>query len=383
MNGVHVRHPKRGLPWSRSAGSPNPARNSGPNPMVEICRTPIDHPSAWRSSDFASRDEFAIDLGLRHLQAFERALEGIRAAGLGLDDIDRRHFEVLEIAGDIAAWFDEVQHGRGFVYLRGFPVDRFSVDEIGMIYWGIGTHMGVGVSQSVLGDRLGHVMDFSADDPNARAYRNKQELDLHTDLSEIVAMLSLSKAKTGGLNQFCSTVTVHNEILANRPEYLEPLYRGFPYHRAGEEAPGEAPVTPWTVPVYSYLEGKLSARCVRGYITRGMAILDREMDALELAALDYLDEVARRPDVMLEFVLEPGEAMFYNNYLVMHARTAFEDDVEAGFRRHLLRLWLDVPGGRPAPKEMHIHSTAGIARQEGKTPTGEGDAYKAILSGAG
>ena len=86
--------------------------------MVEICRTPIDHPSAWRSSDFASRDEFAIDLGPRHLQAFERALEGLRAAGLGLDDIERRHFEVPEIAGDIAAWFDEVQHGRGFVYLR-------------------------------------------------------------------------------------------------------------------------------------------------------------------------------------------------------------------------------------------------------------------------
>ena len=150
-----------------------------------------------------------------------------------------------------------------------------------------------------------------------------------------------------------------------------------------EEAPGEAPVTPWNVPVYSYLEGKLSARYVRGYITRGMAILDREMDALELAALDYLDEVARRPDVMLEFALEPGEAMFYNNYLVMHARTAFEDDVEAGFRRHLLRLWLDVPGGRPAPKEMHIHSTAGIARREGKTPTREGNAYKAFLSAAG
>lgn len=383
MNGVHVRRPMRGPPRLRSAGCPNPARNCEPNPMVDICRTPIDHPSAWRSSDFVSPDEFAIDLEPRHLQAFERALERIRAEGLGLDDIERRHFEVPEIAGDIAAWFDEIQHGRGFVYLRGFPLDRYSEEEIGIIYWGIGTHMGAGVSQSVLGDRLGHVMDFSADNPNARAYRNRQALDLHTDLSDIVAMLSLSKAKTGGQSRFCSTVTVHNEIVANHPEYLEPLYRGFPYHRAGEEAPGEAPVTPWNVPVFSYLEGKLSARYVRGYITRGMAILGREPDALELAALDYVDEVARRPDVMLEFALEPGEAMFFNNYLVMHARTAFEDDVEAGFRRHLLRLWLDVPGGRPAPKEMHIHGTAGIARQEGKTPTGEGDAYKELLPAEG
>ena len=62
--------------------------------------------------------------------------------------------------------------------------------------------------------------------------------------------------------------------------------------------------------------------------------------------------------------------MFFNNYLVMHARTAFEDDADAGFRRHLLRLWLDVPGGRPAPKEMHIHGTAG------NRPPGGEDAHR-------
>ncbi len=348
--------------------------------MVNICRTPIEHVSAWRSSGFASSDDYAIDLAPRHFEAFERALARIRAEGLTLDDIERRHFEVPEIAGDIAAWFDEIQHGRGFVFLRGFPVDRWSEDEVGIVFWGIGTHMGVGVSQSVLGDRLGHMMDFSHEDPNARAYRNRQELDLHTDLSEIVATLSLSKAKTGGASRFCSLVTVHNEILAHHPEYLETLYRGFPYYRAGEEAPGEDPVTPWNVPVFSYIEGCLSARYVRGYLERGVAVRGREMSALERAALDYVDEVAHRTDVMLEFTLEPGEAMFYNNYLVMHARTAFEDDRAAGIRRHLLRLWLDVPGGRPAPKEMHIHATPGIARQEGRMPTGEGDAYKALLA---
>ena len=200
--------------------------------MTQIRRAPIDHPSAWRGSDFDSPDDFAIDPGPRHLRAFERALERIRADRLELNDVERRHFEVPDIAGDIAAWFEEVQHGRGFVFLRGFPVDEWSEDEIGIIYWGIGTHMGVGVSQSVLGDRLGHVMDFSKGNPNARAYRNKQALGLHTDLSEIVAMLSLSQARTGGLSRFCSAVTLHNEILANHPEYLEPLYRGFPCYRA-------------------------------------------------------------------------------------------------------------------------------------------------------
>ena len=40
-----------------------------------------------------------------------------------------------------------------------------------------------------------------------------RSLHLHTDLSEIVTMLSLSKAKTGGLGRLCATVTVYNEIL--------------------------------------------------------------------------------------------------------------------------------------------------------------------------
>ena len=274
--------------------------------MTEICRTPITHPSAWRGSDFASPNEFAIELGPRHLQAFERALAHIRTEGLGLDDIERGHFDVPEIAGDIAAWFEEIQHGRGFVFLRGFPVDECSVEEIGIIYWGIGTHMGVGVSQSVLGDRIGHVMDYSSEDSNARAYRNKQALDLHTDLSEIVAMLSLSRARTGGLSRFCSAVTLHNEIRASHPEYLEPLYRGFPYHRAGEEAPGEAPVTPWNVPIFSYLEHKLSARYIRG-LAAWRSSGARWMNSR--SPRSTTDEVAVRPDVMLELALEPGEGL--------------------------------------------------------------------------
>ena len=133
--------------------------------MTEICRTLIDHPSAWKSSDFSSPDDYAFDLGSKHYAAFDAALDEIRKAGLTLDDVERRHFEVPGIADDIAAIFDEIQNGRGFVLIRGFPLDRYSEEEIGLIYWGIGTHMGTGVSQSVMGDRLGHVMDHSMNDP--------------------------------------------------------------------------------------------------------------------------------------------------------------------------------------------------------------------------
>ena len=103
-----------------------------------------------------------------------------------------------------------------------------------------------------------------------------------------------------------------------------------------------------------------------------------EPAALEREALDCFDAIAKRPDIMLEFRIEPGEAVFQNNFVILHARSAFEDG--PGQRRHLLRLWLDVPNGRPAPGTMHLHSAPGIQRQAGKTPTGEGDAYKALVT---
>ena len=346
---------------------------------MKICRELIEHPSAWKASDFASPDDYAFDLGEEHYAAFDEALSAIRRQGLTLDDIERSDFQVPAIADDIASIFAEIQHGRGFVLVRGFPLDRYSEEELGLIYWGLGTHMGTGVSQSVMGDRLGHVMDHSKNDPNARAYRNKQDLSLHTDLSEIVSLLCLATAKTGGLSQFASIVTIHNEILKSHPEYLEPLYQGFRYYRAGEEGPGEEPVTPWNVPVLAYSEGLVSGRYVRSYLENGAEVLGTPLSELQRRALDFFDETAKREDIMLEFLIEPGQAVFQNNYVVLHARSAFEDDIGAGIRRHLLRLWLDVPAGRPAPREMHLHAGPGIEQQAGKRPSGEGDAYKSLI----
>ena len=38
--------------------------------------------------------------------------------------------------------------------------------------------------------------------------------------------------------------------------------------------------------------------------------------------------------------LQPGEIQLINNYHVLHGRTAYEDDVAHGYKRHLKRLWL-------------------------------------------
>jgi len=330
---------------------------------------PIDHPSAWKASDFKGAYDHAYDLTPRRLAAFDRALAAIRAAGLTLNGVAREHFELPEIADELAALREAVVNGRGFVVIRGFPIDRYAPDDIELIYWGLGTHFGIGQSQSVLGDRLGHVVDMTRSDPHARAYRNKQTLTLHTDLCDIVAMLSLQTSASGGVSLFASALAVHNEILKSRPEHLPFLYRGAPYHRRGEEMPGQLPWTPHDVPVLSHRQGIVSCRYVREYLLPGAEAAGRPLTPAQIAALDCFDAIANRDDVCLRFIIEPGTAIFFNNWTVLHGRTAFEDGDDPKHRRHLLRLWLEVPGARPVVPETAVYETVGIAPQAGKAPS--------------
>ena len=156
-------------------------------------------------------------------------------------------------------------------------------------------------------------------------------------------------------------------MLEEYPDALERLYRGYVFHRRGEEKPGELPYTPYRVPVYSNTEAKVSARYVRTYVEAGEAAAGRPMGEAELAVLDRFEEVAKRPELMLEFTLRPGEVYFINNYAILHARTAFDDgDAEEDRRRHLLRLWLEVPGLRPVHPCIRRN---GIEAVPGRTPS--------------
>jgi len=350
-----------------AAALPSTMTSENDAPANPMFGTPIVHSGAWKVTDFKSPSDYTIELTAAQLRDIERAMRQIKAAGLGLDDLQREHFDLPSLQPVI----DEIRHqiadGRGFVVLRRLPVENYSKDELGMIFWGLGTHLGRGLSQSVLGDRLGHVKDFSREDPLARAYRNKQELSPHTDSCDLVGLACLRDAKTGGVSRLTSALSVHNAMLRECPDALESLYRGYVFHRRGEEQPGELPYTPYRVPVYSNTEGKVSARYVRTYVEAGEAAIGRPMSAAELVVLDGFEEISKRPELMLEFTLQPGEIYFINNYTILHARTAFDDgDAEEDRRRHLLRLWLEVPAMRPVHPYIRKN---GIEAVTGRTPS--------------
>jgi len=312
-----------------------------------------------------------IDLPTEAVEALALRCRDLAQRGIELEQVAAADLALGELAGFVANLRTELTDGQGMHIVLGFPVDELSGSEIELFFWAVGLGLGRAVSQSVMGERLGHVIDVTATDPNARAYRNNSELSPHTDPADLLAFLCLESAREGGVSRFVSALAVHEEIRVRRPDLLERLYRGFRYHRTGEQPPGCPDITPHRIPVFSWAEGLLSCRYVRAYIDVAAAEDPTiELTDADLEALEFLEEIAGDPAFHVEFTLQPGEAVFANNFTVLHARTGFSDDVAAGRRRHLLRLWLAADPPRPLVADIqHFEGEPGIQPQPGKMPS--------------
>jgi hypothetical protein len=333
---------------------------------------PIDHPSAWRASE-RDKDSFTVELSEQHLEALDQALHAVKRKTTDAELITRDDFQLQAIEDDVTAWRNQVMEQSGIVILRGFPVEKYSKEDLGMIYFGLGAHFGIAMSQSVMGDRLGQVVNVGGKDPKERAYRNSTELDMHTDACDVVAMMCLQKAMSGGYSGYVSAISIYNEILHRQPELMPILMTGFHYHRFGEEEPGQAPITEDKIPVFSFSDDFLSVNYLRSYIEMAAEELQVPLTGDEVAALDLVDEIARDESFALKFITQPGEAIFFNNLTILHNRTAFEDSEIAAQKRHFLRLWLVAYQPRPACASLRIYEGRGIQKQDGKSTYFSGD----------
>ena len=326
-----------------------------------------DHPSAWKASDFNGKKSVSEKLQPDHIAAFDAALQSVRERKIDLEEITREDFPLSSIQDSVDRWVFEIQGGRGLLVLTDFPVEKYNKEECAIMYFGLGCHFGKAQSQSLMGDKLGHVVNVGGKDTRERAYRNSVELALHTDASDIVAMMCLVKAMQGGMSGYCSGPAVYNHFIEHYPDLLKTLRDGFQYHLFGEQKPGKSPVTLHKIPVFSESEGYLSVSYLRSYIELAFDELGRERTDLEQRALDTFDKVAHSPDFRLDYMMEPGDICFFNNYTVLHTRSEFFDHEEPALKRHLLRLWLRAWQPRPLAQNISTYrSRQGIESQKGR-----------------
>jgi hypothetical protein len=308
-------------------------------------------PAAWYGPDMAVRADWVFRFTPEALDEIDRAVRAFVRSGEALADISPASFALPHLAPRLAGILHELLEGRGFVLMRGLPIERWSREETAIAYMGIGSYFGRPRSQNAKGHLLGHVKDLGVDvtDPSVRYYQTRRKLEYHTDSVDLVGLLCLKTAKSGGESYIASSTTCYNEIARRRPDLLALLFEPFPTDRRGEVPEG---MLPWfDMPVFHWHESTLTAIYVRQYIESAQANFPqaKRLTAAHREALDLLDSLTNDPSIHLSMQFEPGDMQFLHNHQILHSRTDFENWPELERHRHLLRLWLCPEEGRPLP----------------------------------
>lgn len=307
--------------------------------------------SAWYGADLNERTDWTVHLSEVEIAEVERATNEVDESSVELAAITEGTFPLPTLAKRLPRLLDEVLNGRGFVLIKGLPVERWTKREAAIAFLGIGVHLGRLRMQNAAGHLLGHVKDLghSSTDPNVRIYQTHERQTHHTDSCDVVGLLCLRAAKSGGLSSLVSSTTIFNEMRRRRPDLLKVLLEPIETDRRGEVPEGGKPY--FSIPVFNWHAGQLSAIYQRQYIESARRFPGvSPLTPVQIEALDLFDELANDPLMNLTMELQPGDMQFVHNHTILHDRTTFEDFPEPERKRHLLRLWMAPPNARRLPE---------------------------------
>jgi hypothetical protein len=320
--------------------------------MINLADLPerISGLSAWCGPEIARRSDWLETLTPEERAEIATATERLVDTGLDVAKMRKADFPLPVLAPRLARICRDVLTGRGFALIRGLDLAPGDIRRAAIAFFGIGSHLGSARSQNAQGHVLGHVRDLgrSSADPNVRIYQTHERQTFHTDSCDVVGLLCLAPAQSGGLSTLVSAVTIYNEFRRRRPDLLSVLFEPIETDRRGEVPAGAKPY--FRIPVLSWHAGLLSVIYQRQYIESARRFPDvPALTPRQIEALDLFDALANDPTLLLNMEFRPGDIQLVHNHTLLHDRTAFEDWPELERKRHLLRLWLAPPGARPLP----------------------------------
>lgn len=304
--------------------------------------TQVRSPADWRGDQLVDDRSWRLALSDAHRAEVLSALAAVQAAGLGLDKVSREVFALPTLSPRLQRLAGDVANGRGFALVQGIPVDGLTEHQRALVAVGLAGHLGDLVPQGPGMAPIAHVRDEGADPAHSttRSYQHSRRLGLHADPTDVVGLLCLRPARSGGLSTIVSSVAVHNALVATRPDLAQLLYQPWWFDRRT----GDGPDSFYQQPVYAMdADGRLRTRFGPDYMfsaQRGAHV--PPLSAEQLQALQWLDHLSHDPRFVLTMDLRPGDLQLLNNRVILHGRTAYEDHPEPERRRHLIRLWLDT-----------------------------------------
>jgi hypothetical protein len=323
----------------------------------------------WKSAELASNAErWIYEWTPAQLADIRAALTVAKSAGAGLESLTKETFPLGDATEALQFVLDGLEGDFGLAVLRGLPVERYTKDEMRLIYWGLGLYLGTAVTQSDRGEVLGNVRNFgdgiSAASATGRGYMSREWLGFHCDTTDCVGLMVLRTAKSGGRSMFASSVAISEEIAVKTPYLYEILQGPFYWSWKGCEVPGEAPY--YQQPIFTMHKGRFASRYIKTHILSAQEFpeVPRLTDE-QHEAMSAIDRLAMDPKYYYAMDFEPGDIQFLNNHVTYHSRTAFEDYPEDDRKRHLLRLWLATTNSRelaPSMSAIYRDQSAGAVR---------------------
>ncbi|MEP3248243.1 MAG: TauD/TfdA family dioxygenase [Sneathiella sp.] len=303
----------------------------------------VTTPAAWYGRDLRRMVDWIEAFSASEIAEIETALRAARETGKETKDLQVSDFPLPGLKQKISGWRQDIKSGRGFQVLRGLPVEGWSKEEAELFFWCFGLHLGTPGAQNVAGDLLGHVTDTGAakEDTLSRLYKTAANIDYHCDGADVVGLLCLKKAKSGGQSRIVSSVSVFNELMARRPDLAARLFESRPLDIRNEGQSGarrHIPVTPCAFAdgvLRTFYHADYFRSVVRHDDIPAFSKEDQEM-------LDLYEQIAADPELFLDMDLQPGDIQLLSNHTNLHARTDYEDHDDPREKRHLLRLWLSL-----------------------------------------
>ena len=345
--------------------------------------------SAWNGTYMAQHPDIWTEyLSSDDISSLHEAMQHFQRLNISVDAMTINDFPLSENLKDkITKWKYQLgPNGRGFQLIKGVPVRDWTMGQCEIFFWAFGKYLGIPGAQDMEGSLLGHVTDVGETNKVERPYRKRVDIAYHCDGADIVGLLCVHPAKSGGQSRIISAVSVYNTLLTHPKgqSYINRLFgRVLLFTRKSFGLSSYLPVNPLRMDSV----GVLRTYWNQDYFVKSYRDVEGgvkppgESDSFALEAIEAYDAILARDirrrlaasgrgggaeegdgdgvELGLDMSLQQGDVQLVSNHFVMHARTEFEDyssdelrellresngeggsTVPAFGKRDLLRLWV-------------------------------------------
>eukprot|EP00746_Dinoflagellata_sp_MGD_P137635 gnl/MRDRNA2_/MRDRNA2_71396_c0_seq1.p1 gnl/MRDRNA2_/MRDRNA2_71396_c0~~gnl/MRDRNA2_/MRDRNA2_71396_c0_seq1.p1 ORF type:complete len:443 (-),score=68.57 gnl/MRDRNA2_/MRDRNA2_71396_c0_seq1:121-1449(-) len=291
---------------------------------------PIKGPSVWTGEELKNDPWWGHMLTPEDIDDLHKATQVAKKSATwllpGVPDIVAKETFPLgpAMVQKLAAVRDQLENQKGLVMFKNMPVhdSRFTEDDLAIMYLGVSVHVGHIILQSSSGLRsvsrgyglpLGRVQAEMTGETPKNGKQTNNHFRYHTDRCDVISLLSIRTAPSGGASRVCSAPAIYNALLERDPELAQTLTQPIDRIWEGENGFFRLPVMGLTP------SGKFTTQISPSYVENAQFLPNTtKATQNQIRALDAIEDIGI--ELGAEFTMAPGMLYFLNNHQVYHGR---------------------------------------------------------------